>query len=274
MQKTSDDSALSLTQRIYIISDPLRTMGGWLIRVLVANLVFLSIGWWAIYTKNTDIHGFVYIELSLVTIFFLAYYLFVGPRTFRHLKEWIDDYLEQTYTIVFNTTVPQGNTTGEKILNLARQIFPELTPEFIRLSAGPEERVKLFFKRKFGKSQEMIISQGMNYKLNSYVLDVAFRIPLDGYFIVKDFKDRIVTLEDMNYLIKIISLKFSFSVSTISIRRPKDIFRVICVAKTYDAPFLNRDSLEKLMTAELKANFKIDLILEEEVGYSVLWVGR
>jgi hypothetical protein len=78
----------------------------------------------------------------------LACYLFVGPRTIRHLKYSIDEYLEQTCTVVFNTTDPILNTTGEEVLNLARQIFPELTPEFIRLSAGFEEGVKLFFRRK------------------------------------------------------------------------------------------------------------------------------
>ena len=52
-----------------------------------------------------------------------------------------------------------------------------------------------------------------------------------------------------------------------------NIFRLIVVAKEYDQLFLNRDSLEKIIDTELKAKFKIDLIVQEEVGYSVLWVG-
>jgi hypothetical protein len=51
-----------------------------------------------------------------------------------------------------------------------------------------------------------------------------------------------------------------------------EIFRVICVAKSYEHNFMNRESLERLMTEDLNANFPVDLIVEEEIGYSVLWV--
>lgn len=50
----------------------------------------------------------------------------------------------------------------------------------------------------------------------------------------------------------------------VSLLRDIHIFRTICVAKDYDASFLNRDSLEKLMTKDFKANFKIDLLVEDE----------
>lgn len=99
----------------------------------------------------------------------------------------------------------------------------------------------------------------MNYTIDSYVLDVAYKTD-EGYFIVKDFKDQIVAPEDLRQLTRIVKEKFT------------RIFRVICVAKAYDESFLNKVTLEKQMTKELKANFKIDLILEEKVGYSVLWI--
>ena len=46
------------------------------------------------------------------------------------------------------------------------------------------------------------------------------------------------------------------------------------MAKDYDPSFLNRESLETLMKRDLKANFKIDLIVEEKAGYSVLRVSE
>ena len=103
------------------------------------------------------------------------------------------------------------------------------------------------------------ISESLNYAIDSYVLDVAYKTD-EGYFIVKDFKDKIVTPEDLRLLTRIMKDKFA------------RVFRVICVGKAYDESFLNRATLEKEMTKDMKANFKIDLILEEKVGYSVLWI--
>lgn len=42
-----------------------------------------------------------------------------------------------------------------------------------------------------------------------------------------------------------------------------NIFRIMCVAKKYDASLLDRESLERLTTRDLKENLKIDLVLEE-----------
>lgn len=84
----------------------------------------------------------------------------------------------------------------------------------------------------------------------------------EGYLLVKDFKDKVVSSEDLKELAKMAKEKLTH------------IFRVISVAKTYDESFLNRETLEKQMTTQLRSSFKIDLILEEKVGYSVLWVGR
>ena len=54
----------------------------------------------------------------------------------------------------------------------------------------------------------------------------------DGYFIVKDFKDKVVTPEDLRHLAKILGRKFR-NLDTLATPRV-DIFRVICVAKAYD----------------------------------------
>jgi hypothetical protein len=56
--------------------------------------------------------------------------------------------------------------------------------------------------------------------------------------------------------------------------RGTDIIRILCVAKEYDQRLMQQETLERLMTEELKADFYIDLIIEEKTGFSVLWVGR
>jgi hypothetical protein len=50
------------------------------------------------------------------------------------------------------------------------------------------------------------------------------------------------------------------------------VFRAILVSKAYDPIFLERTSIRNL-AKKLQIDFKIDLIVEEENGYSVLWVG-
>jgi hypothetical protein len=193
-------------------------------------------------------------------------FLKVGPNAYKKLDEWNEDYLEQTYVLIFDTTIPQGANTGEKILNLARVIFPELTSGY--KSQGLWNRTKLFFRRRQGRYEHTAISQITNNKIDSeYSVDLILKTP-EGHFVVKDFKDSVVTVDVLRELIERLSRKFRIIQS---IPPRTNIFRVICVGKTYDQRFLD-GGLEKLMKRELKRNFKMDLILEEKVGYSILWV--
>jgi CheY-like chemotaxis protein len=213
MQKTSVNSPLTLSQRIYVIARSLRTLGNWLRLLLIINLVFLSLGWaQAIYGfdigcfcihRDYSYYLFIYLELSLMTVYLLVYFLSKGPSTYKKLKEWNEDYLDETYTIVFDMTVPKGSTTGERVFNLARAIFPELTSDYVRLAAGIQDRIKLYFKKKLGRLEPVNISQGLNYKVNpDYSVGLALKLPLEGYFIVKDFKEKVVNLDDLKYLVK------------------------------------------------------------------------
>jgi hypothetical protein len=43
--------------------------------------------------------------------------------------------------------------------------------------------------------------------IESYYLDLAMKTE-DGYFIVKDFKDKVVTLDDLKQLARIVRTKF------------------------------------------------------------------
>jgi hypothetical protein len=89
---------------------------------------------------------------------------------------------------------------------------------------------------------------------------------MKGYFIVKDFKEKVVTREDLKQLSEIIRSRFKDKYQR------TNVLRAICVAKKYDPILMERESLERKIGEELKANFKLDLIVEEKVGYSVLWI--
>jgi hypothetical protein len=186
-------------------------------------------------------------------------------RAYQSLEEWKDEYVELAYIIVFDTTIPKGNTTGERVLNLAKAIFPELTPAYIDTYADFIDRIRLYLKRKFRKSEQKISRMRINYKGKSYLVDLALKTE-EGYFIVKDFGDEIVSIENLRELVEMVRSSFKDKYQR------THVFRLICVAKTFSQPFLETNLLEEIMTKQLKSNFEIDLLVQEKVGYSVLWV--
>jgi hypothetical protein len=262
------EPTLSISQRAYIISKDLRYLVDSLRTLLFVNLFFLALGWInTIHHFDETLYLFVYLELSFFTVYFLVRFLLKSP--YKKIEQWSEDYLEDAYTVVFNTTIPKGDSSAERILILASAIFPQLRDDYQDLISNPIHKFKLYIKRKIIRSKKQYgVSKIFNYKVNSDSVDLAVKTE-EGYFIVKDFKDKAVSVGELKDLIRILTRKFRV-VTEIPPRI--DIFRVICVAKTYDDPFINRETLEKLMTQELKVNFKIDLIIEEKVGYSVLWI--
>lgn len=191
--------------------------------------------------------------------------IFRSKRFYDELNTWNEEYLQSSYTLIFDTTIPKGNTTGEKVLSLASLIFPQLRADYFDYYYVANF-AKAFFKRKFTKSWKDKIEASLNYRVGQeYYLDVALRT-LEGYFIVKSFGDSVVTVDNLKELIMTISNKFRNKYGRL------DVFRVIVVARDYDQPFLNRESLEQMMKGELKSKFDIDLIVEEQVGYTVLWI--
>jgi hypothetical protein len=224
-------------------------------------------GTWYVFSYPEDT-VFPQYWLSFTAIVFSVYtirHFISGRRISRRVEDWNEDYLEQSYILVFNTSIPKGETTAERILTLASSIFPQLRSDYKDLSFGYTDRIKSYFKRKFRVSKASSdLSKYIDRAVGSYFLDLALKTE-DGYFIVKDFNDKVFTLEDLKQLVQIIRTKFKDKY-----QRPF-IFRVLCVAKVYDGSFLNTETLEKQMK-ELSAGFKIDLLKEENVGYSVLWV--
>jgi hypothetical protein len=261
-----DELSLSLSQRAYILADSLRETTHTLFYLFIGIMIYVSFGVPEAYADNPDIDFFRFWITFIIIIFSvtLMWYYIKARRLYKNFKKWNEDYLEQAYTLIFDTTLPKGNTTGEKILNLARAIFPELRSDYRHFSPDFTDHLTVFLKRKISKKQNQKISDFLNYSTGSYSFDVALKTK-NGYFIVKDFKDKVVTLQDLRQLIQIIHSKFR------NTYQQSNVLRVICVAKLYDQPFLKRGSLERTMKYELKTK-KIDLIVQEQVGYSVLWI--
>jgi len=73
-------------------------------------------------------------------------------------------------------------------------------------------------KKKVGKSDKEDISENFDYKVDAYSFDLVLKNKaLEGYFIVKDFRDKVVTLGDLQlcainkYMVRLLkSLVFRF----------------------------------------------------------------
>jgi hypothetical protein len=274
LQQENTEPTLSLSQRAYVIAKSLRVASRWLL-ILVIGLLFFNIAsigsWYFTHSEITARDTYFYnatkyflIASILISFYIVAWFFVKAPHAYKKLEEWDEDYLHNAYILIFDTTVPKGDSTGEKILNLSKLVFPELRSD-LYVGALDQPTFPAFIStlvRKFSKSKATSEEPNFNYIVDgSYSVDLALNTKV-GYFIVKDFKDTIVTLKDLKLFVELIQRKFK-----------NKIFRTMCVARKYDRPFLQTDSLEHMMTKELKASFSLDLLVEEKVGYSVLWIG-
>lgn len=266
---SNSNSVPSLTQRAYLIAGALSLTNS-LMLLLYSLLIVVIAGMAYIAYLNEDFRSSIdsIVGMAVFTSIFIALiYYFMFRRNIQRLKEWQQDYLEQSYIIIFDTTIPKGGTTSEKILNLSRAVFPELTREYMSY-IDPVSRLQFFIKSKLRPSKLEPTPRTVNYKGKPYLFDIVLST-VDGYFIIKDFKDKVVTSEDLKQLRDIARSKFKIKSSF----RGIDIVRILCVAKEYDHSLMRQETLEWLMTEELRADFCMDLIIEEKTGFSVLWTG-
>ena len=178
-----------------------------------------------------------------VVIALLAFLFIWGSirgRTHTQEFESIErQFIRQSYLVNFETSIPEGETRIEKILNQAILVFPVLKEE----------------QRK-AKKKQIKIPYKINQRLNGDTLDAIVATD-KGDFIVKFF-DKTVSFSDIENLVK----KLAKSRDRIS--------RVLCLAKDYEEE-LQTSKLVDFME-KLSKDFKLDLIFEEERGYSMLWI--
>jgi len=148
-------------------------------------------------------------------------------------------FIRQSYLVNFETSVPEGTTRVEKILNEAIHVFPALK-EIQRKAKLKQTKIPYKLGQKFsGETIDGIVSTKK------------------GDFIVK-FYDKTVSESDLKNLVTILS------------KSRDKIFRVLCVAKDYEED-LQSNKLVGIMD-KIPKYFKLDLIFEEEHGYSMLWI--
>jgi uncharacterized protein YnzC (UPF0291/DUF896 family) len=178
------------------------------------------------------------IVIALLSFLFI-WMTFRGKAHTNEFESIERQFIRQSYLVNFETSVPEGDSRVEKILNEAIHVFPTLKE----------------IQRK-AKSKQTKIPYKIDKKINGETID-AIVSTKKGDFIVK-FYDKAVSESDLKNLVQLLS------------KSQDKIFRVLCVAKDYDEP-LQSNKLVGIMD-NLPKYFKLDLIFEEEHGYSMLWI--
>jgi len=169
-------------------------------------------------------------------------FIWVTYRGKAHTEEFESierQFIRQSYLVNFETSIPEGENRIEKILNEAIHVFPTLKE----------------IQRK-AKTKQTKIPYKIDQKFNGETIDGIVSTK-KGDFVVK-FYDKTVSESDLKNLVRILS------------KSRDKIFRVLCVAKEYDEE-LQSNKLVGIMDNMTKY-FKLDLIFEEEHGYSMLWI--
>ena len=167
----------------------------------------------------------------------------------NQLNEIKNDYLEENYGITFNTTIPEGRTEGKKIFNMSQKVFPEL-----KKIDGSKDVWKGTSKGHDG------------YEFDCYQITNEENKDDAEIFVAKHFGNELITLEKLQELCD----KSEKSKSIID-DKYRNIFRLICVGKNYDQSLLNNEYVEKTLE-ELYFESSVDLILDDETSYRVLWI--
>jgi len=174
--------------------------------------------------------------IGLLSFLFL-WITYRGHAYKKELKSIENQLIRQSYLVNFETSIPEGETRVDKILNHSCLVFPELQS----LLGGKMGRKKLPYK--------------VDQTIGGHKVDVI--VPTKkGDFIVKFFDN--VGLETLE--------RFTGDIS----KGSRNVFRVLCVAKNYDEP-LQSSELSSLIQ-KLGLEFDMDLIFEDEQGYSMLWI--
>ncbi len=191
----------------------------------------------ALYSTQTWLMASNGLVIGLLSFLFL-WITYRGQAYKKELKTIENQLIRQSYLVNFETSIPEGATRIEKILNHSSLVFPELRS---LLGRDKPESKKLPYKT--------------NQTIGNETVDIIVATK-KGDFIVKFFDDvSIKTIE-----------QFAQTLS----KSNRRIFRVLCVAKNYDEE-LQSNQLSSLMQ-NLGLKFDIDLIFEEEQGYSMLWI--
>jgi hypothetical protein len=199
--------------------------------------------------------------ISLVIIIGWELIWFLTKRkTHRELLQIHSSFIHRSYVTMFEFVRPEGETKVDKLFNHLSLVFPEVEKFKKRLEEPPWYLFWLKKHRKFSEREESLL-----YPKDEKT-DTWDFITVTGMFLLVIFK-MTVKWEDVEKMIKENNRD-----QTIEKLLGNDVRRIIYLADEYDSFFETDDFVSKMR--ETKRKFKLDLIKEDNLGYSTIWIDR
>ena len=172
-----------------------------------------------------------------------AWMIIRNSRFFRELSYMQQQKIRQSYFLAIETTVPEGETSVERVYDILGNVLPE-----IKLA------------KKNARKKEEKFQYDLEFKSNGEVFDL--KVNTSEGIVLVEFFDKILSWDDLKGFVERIDKAF---------KDVNEILRVVCVSKDFDDIFLSEELSDKIK--KISNTYKIDLLKEDKTGFTTLFIG-
>ena len=172
-----------------------------------------------------------------------AWMIIRNSRFFRELSYMQQQKIRQSYFLAIETTVPEGETSVERVYDILENVLPEM---------------KLAKKNARKKGEKF--QYDLEFKSNGEVFDL--KVNTSEGIVLVEFFDKILSWDDLKGFVERIDKAF---------KDVNEILRVVCVSKDFDDIFLSEELSDKIK--KIGKDYKIDLLKEDKTGFTTLFIG-
>jgi hypothetical protein len=172
-----------------------------------------------------------------------AWMIIRNSRFFRELSYMQQQKIRQSYFLAIETTVPDGETSVERVYDILENVLPEM---------------KLAKKNARKKGEKF--QYDLEFKSNGEVFDL--KVNTSEGIVLVEFFDKILSWDDLKGFVERIDKAF---------KDVNEILRVVCVSKDFDDIFLSEELSDKIK--KFTNTYKIDLLKEDKTGFTTLFIG-
>ena len=172
-----------------------------------------------------------------------AWMIIRNSRFFRELSYMQQQKIRQSYFLAIETTVPEGETSVERVYDILGNVLPE---------------IKLAKKNARKKGEKF--QHDLEFKSQGEVFDL--KVNTSEGIVLVEFFDKILSWDDLKGFVERIDKAF---------KDVNEILRVVCVSKDFDNIFLSEELSDKIK--KISNTYKIDLLKEDKTGFTTLFIG-
>ena len=202
-------------------------------------------------------------SLMIITIAFGIRYLKKRKATKQGFAKVQSALVRRSYILNFELEESEGVSQTDKIFNHLSLVFPQV-------DQIKKKRLKNGYTS-IDQPPKFILKRWLrNNKVNQYVygeFNLSVNTP-SGIFLVKITNEKVLTFQDIENTVKEIRKKMK--ITGLGIEAKGEIDRLIFLTKSFDETISKQELGEKIKN--LKKDYRIDIIKEEEYGYSTIWI--